>query len=147
MHSYLYRRSVRRSKTDQEGEGGQEWRCPTDHTETCPVRSLNRWLELSGVSIGPVFRAVDKSGRVASTRLSDRSVVLVIRRAADRARLDAESFSGHSLRAGLATAAAAAGVSEHDIARTTGRRSVSVLRRYVRAATAFERNAASSVGL
>jgi integrase len=71
----------------------------------------------------------------------------VVQRTAQKAGLDPTLFAGHSLRAGLATAAAAAGVSENDIARTTGHRSIAVLRRYVRTATVFERNAASSVGL
>jgi integrase len=56
-------------------------------------------------------------------------------------------LAAHSLRAGLATAAAADGVSEHGIARTTGHRSAAVLRRYVHAAPVFERNAAAAVGL
>jgi integrase len=139
--------TLRRSKTDQEGEGRQVGIPYGSHRETCPVRSLRHWLEVSGISDGPIFRPVDKGGSVGASRLSDRSVALVIQRAAKRAGLDPALFSGHSLRAGLATAAAAAGVSEHDIARTTGHRSISVLRRYVRTATAFERNAAASVGL
>lgn len=139
--------TLRRSKTDQEGEGRQVGLPFGSHRETCPVRSLRYWLEVSEICDGPIFRPIDKSGNVAGSRLSDRSVALVVQRSAKRAGLDPVTFSGHSLRAGLATAAAAAGVAEADIARTTGHRSVAVLRRYVRTATLFERNAASSVGL
>jgi integrase len=139
--------TLRRSKTDQEGEGRQVGIPYGSRRETCPVRSLQHWIEISKVDEGPIFRPIGKNGRVGTTRLSDRSVALVIQRSAKRAELDPRSFSGHSLRAGLATSAAAAGVSEHDIARTTGHRSVAVLRRYVRTATVFERNAAAAVGL
>ena len=139
--------TVRRSKTDQEGEGRQVGVPYGSRRETCPVRSLRHWLELSDISDGPIFRPVGKGGSVGESRLSDRSIALIVQRAAKRAGLDPAAFSGHSLRAGLATAAAAAGVSEHDIARTTGHRSIAVLRRYVRTATVFERNAAASVGL
>jgi len=74
-------------------------------------------------------------------------MAFIIQRTAKWAGLDPTNFAGHSLRAGLATAAAAAEVSEHGIARTASHRSVAVLRRYVRTATVFERNAAASVGL
>jgi len=139
--------TLRRSKTDQEGEGRQVGIPYGSHRETCPVRSLRYWLEVSEISDGPIFRPIDRGGSVGVSQLSDRSVALIIQRAARRVNLDPTLFSGHSLRAGLATAAAAAGVAENDIARTTGHRSVSVLRRYIRTATAFDRNAAASVGL
>jgi integrase len=138
---------LRRSKTDQEGEGRTVGIPYGSHLETCPVRAVQMWLQTSEITEGPIFRPVDQHGVIGLTRLSDRSVARIIQSSAKRAGLDPEQFAGHSLRAGLATAAAAAGVSEHDIARTTGHRSVAVLRRYVRAATVFERNAAASVGL
>lgn len=139
--------TLRRSKTDQEGEGRTVGIPYGSHPETCPVRALQVWLEGAQLEEGPLFRPIGPKGDVGRTRLSDRSVALIVQRTAKRAGLDPSKFAGHSLRAGLATAAAAAGVSEHDIARTTGHRSVSVLRRYVRTATVFERNAAASVGL
>jgi site-specific recombinase XerD len=136
-----------RSKTDQE-EGGRTVGIPYgSHPGTCPVRAIRTWLEVAQIERGPIFRSVDQHGIIAPTRLADRSVARIIQSTAEKAGLDPSKFAGHSLRAGLATAAAAAGVSEHDIARTTGHRSVAVLRRYVRTATVFERNAAGSVGL
>ena len=139
--------TLRRSKTDQEGEGRTVGIPYGSHPQTCPVRAVQAWLKVAEIQAGPIFRSVDQHGRIATERLSDRSVARIIQDAAKRAGLHPEQFAGHSLRAGLATAAAAAGVSEHDIARTTGHRSVAVLRRYVRTATVFERNAAASVGL
>jgi site-specific recombinase XerD len=139
--------TIRRSKTDQEGEGRKVGIPYGSHRETCPVRSLLHWLDVAQLEDGPIFRPIDRHGTIGDTRLSDRSVALIVQRAAGHAGLDPKVFGGHSLRAGLATEAAAAGVSEHDIARTTGHKSVAVLRRYVRTATVFERNAAASVGL
>ena len=116
--------TLRRSKTDQEGAGREVGIPYGSHRETCPVRSLQKWLEVAEIDEGPIFRPINRHGTVGPGRLSDRSVALVVQRAAKRADLDPAIFAGHSLRAGLATAAAAAGVSEHDIARTTGHRSV-----------------------
>jgi hypothetical protein len=60
---------------------------------------------------------------------------------------DASQFSGHSLRVGLVTAAAIAGVSERSIMAQTGHRSSSMVRRYIREASLFQDNAAGRVGL
>lgn len=139
--------TIRRSKTDQESNGRTVGIPYGSHRETCPVRALERWLEVSEITTGAVFRGIDRHGNVSSEALSDRAVALRIQALAKRAGLDPSHYAGHSLRAGLATEAAAKGVSEHDIARTTGHRSVTVLRRYIRTATTFERNAAAAVGL
>jgi integrase len=138
---------LRRSKTDQEAEGRTVGIPYGSHLETCPVRAVQAWLQTSEITEGPIFRGIDQHGIIARTQLSDRSVARIIQSVAKLAGLDPKQFAGHSLRAGLDAAAAAAGVSEHDIARTTGHRSFAVLRRYVRTATVFERNAAASVGL
>jgi site-specific recombinase XerD len=142
-----YLLTIRRSKTDQEGEGRTIGIPYGSRPETCPVRALRRWLELAAITEGPVFRPIDRHDNVGGQRLSDRAVALRVQELAKRAGLDPTRYAGHSLRSGLATAAAAAGVTEADIMRTTGHRSVATLRRYVRPATAFERNAASAVGL
>ena len=139
--------SIRRSKVDQEGQGRLVGIPYGSRPETCPVRAVRRWLERADIVDGPLFRPVDRHGNVGEARLSDRAVALRIQALAKRAGLDELHFAGHSLRAGLVTAAAAAGVAENDIARTTGHRSVATLRRYIRPTTVFERNAASAVGL
>lgn len=81
------------------------------------------------------------------TRLTDKGVARVVKRAAERAGLDSQRYAGHSLRAGLATSAAAGGAPERAIMRQTGHRSVEVLRRYIRAGTLWDENAAAFVGL
>jgi integrase len=114
---------------------------------TCPVRALRAWLEAGGLAHGPIFRPITRHGQVQPRRLSAYAVALVIKRAAAAVGLDPVQFSGHSLRAGLATAAAAAGVSERAIMNQTGHRSVTVARRYIREGSLFRENAAASVGL
>ena len=71
----------------------------------------------------------------------------MVKRAAAAVGLDPDPLAGHSLRAGLATAAAAAGVSERAIMAQTGHRSVTMLRKYIREGSLFLENAAAKVGL
>lgn len=141
-----YAITIRRSKNDQEAKG-RRIALPfgSDH-HTCPVSALRSWLDHAQLERGAVFRSIDRHGNIAS-RLSDRGVALVIKRTAERAGLDPEGFSGHSLRAGFATTAAANGASERQIAHQTGHRSMDVLRGYVRHGGVFIDNAASMVGL
>jgi integrase len=94
-----------------------------------------------------VFRAVDRRGHIARSRLSDKAVALIVKRTAKAVGLDPTQFAGHSLRAGLATAAAISGAAERAIMMQTGHRSVSMVRRYIRDANLFRDNAAASVGL
>jgi integrase len=138
---------IRRSKTDEEGAGrtlGIPW---GQHSETCPIRALRASRHVSGIAAGPLFRAVDRHGRIGTARLSDRGVARVVQRAARRAGLDASGYAGHSLRAGLATAAAAGGASERAIMAQTGHRSLLTVRRYIRAGSLFQENAAAATGL
>lgn len=142
-----YAVTVRRSKTDQEGTGRQVGIPYGRREATCPVRALSTWLAAAEIGDGAVFRAVDRHGNVANTRLTAQAVRLVVRRAADTAGLDADLYAGHSLRSGLATAAAEAGVPERVIMATTGHKSLPMVRRYIRAGSLFRENAAASVGL
>jgi integrase len=114
---------------------------------TCPVRAWRAWLAASGIAEGPAFRSIDRHGNLSATRLSDRAVALVVKRRAALAGLDPAAFSGHSLRAGLATAAAQAGVPERVIAAQTGHKSMTVLRGYIREGNIWRENAAAEVGL
>jgi len=138
---------LRRSKTDQGGAGQQKGIPHGAHPETCPVRALRAWLQAAGIQEGPVFRRVHRGGRVGTARLCDRAVAQIIQRRASAAGLDPERLSGHSLRAGLATQAAADGVEEREIMAQTGHRSVQMVRRYIRDGQLFRGNAAGRVGL
>lgn len=138
--------TLRRSKTDQEG-AGQTVGIPFGRSpETCPVLAVRAWLALVGEA-GPLFVSVDRFGRAAPTRLSDRDVARIVKRAAEAAGLDPARFAGHSLRSGLATSAARAGVEERVIMAQTRHRSVAVVRRYIHDGSLFRANAAASVGL
>ncbi len=139
--------SLRRSKTDQDG-CGRKIGIPRGSTpETCPVRSLEAWLAASGITGGALFRSITRQGRMRPGRLSAYAVALVVKRCAAAVGLDASRYSGHSLRAGLATAAAIAGASERSIMNQTGHRSTSMVRRYIRDGSLFRENAAAVVGL
>lgn len=138
---------LRRSKTDQEGEGRKVGipygSCP----DTCPVRALEDWLREAGIAYGSLFRPINRHGQMKGDRLTDQSVALIVKGAAEAAGLDPSHFSGHSLRAGLATQAAMAGVSERAIMAQTGHRSPMMVRRYIRDGSLFRENAAASLGL
>lgn len=138
--------SIRRSKTDQTGEGRLVGIPYGSRLDTCPLRAVQTWLRQSGLTAGPLFRYVDRHGNVGPKRLSGNAVALVVQRYAVAAGLKGD-FAGHSLRAGLATTAAANGVQERSIAKQTGHRSLEVLRRYIRDGDLFRQNAAASVGL
>lgn len=136
-----------KSKTDQEGEGRHIGIPYGEFLETCPIRSLQLWLEHSAITSGPVFRPVAKGGKLQDSRLSDKAVALVVKRCATAAGLDASKYAGHSLRAGLVTSAAIGGAPEERIMAQTGHKSVNMVRRYTRIANLFKNNAASYVGL
>ena len=84
---------------------------------------------------------------MADSRLTDQSVALVVKRCAKAAGLDWDRYAGHSLRSGLATAAAMADVSERAIMAQTGHKSLPMVRRYIRDGSLFRSNAAAAVGL
>jgi integrase len=138
---------VRRSKTDQEGVGRDVGIVLGADEATCPVRWLRRWLELAHITSGAVFRGVTRHGHVTTHRLDGGTVARVVKRSALAAGIDPTVLSGHSLRAGLATAAAKAGKPWHVIMAQTGHRSMSVFRRYVRDAEVLDADANASAGI
>lgn len=138
--------TIRHSKTDQAGAGRQVAICYGADPACCPVRAVKAWLALVGTD-GPLFRAINKGGRIASERLSDKAVALVVKRSATAAQLDPALYAGHSLRSGFATTAARNGASEAAIMRQTGHRSLSVLRGYIRDGGLFTETAAAKLGL
>lgn len=139
--------NLRKSKTDQEAAGRRIGIAYGSNCDTCPVRSLKLWLEESAIISGPLFRSVNRHGNLQENRLSDKAVALIIKRAAQSAGLNPDNYSGHSLRAGMATSAAAAGVSERSIMNQTGHRSQAMVRRYIREGNLFNNNASAQLGL
>ncbi len=135
---------LRRSKTDQEG-AGRKIGIPHGRTRWCPVTALHDWLARAEIEDGPVFRPVDRHGKVGAQRLSGEAVSLVIKERVAAVGLDPDEYSGHSLRAGLATSAAAAGVSSWKIRQQTGHASDAMLARYIRDGEMFVDNAAGAL--
>lgn len=138
---------LRKSKTDQTGEGRLVGIPRGKNPDTCPVIALERWLEISGITEDAIFRGLDRHNNLISDRLSRRSVGNVIKRAAKFAGLDPEKYSGHSLRSGHCTQASRAGVAERIIAQQTGHKSIGSLKRYIRLGRIFEENSADALGL
>jgi site-specific recombinase XerD len=139
--------TLRRSKVDQEGVGRKIGIPYGSNPETCPVRTMQAWMEQAGIGAGPVFRSINRHGQVKPGRLSGIDVARVVKKLVDRAGLDASKYAGHSLRAGHATSAAIAGASERSIMNQTGHRSVQMVRRYIRDGNLFRENSAGKLGL
>jgi integrase len=141
-HGLLVR--IARSKTDQLGEG-VELAVPFVPTESmCAVRAVKRYVLAAGITSGPLFRSLSPNRRMSDGAIDGRDVARLVKKLALRARLGGD-FSGHSLRAGFATSAAAARVSLDAIARTTRHKSLAVLLTYVRPAQAFDDVALSTM--
>lgn len=130
------------SKTDQEGQG-QKIGIPFARGRWCPVVALEAWLTISGISEGPIFRPVDRHNKVHDCRLSGEAVGEIVRERVSAAGLDPSGYSGHSLRAGLATSASQVGVPTFKIKAQTRHASDAMLARYVRDGTLFSENAVS----
>ena len=138
--------TIRRSKTDQEGKGRLIGIPRGEHPDTCPVRAYKNWLHAAGITTGVVFRGISRHGKLLGS-LSDRGVARAVKHAAELAGLDPAHYSGHSLRAGLATSAASAGAYDRDIMQQTGHKRVDTLYRYIRKGNLFQDNVARRVGL
>ena len=142
---------LRSSKTDQAGGGFYKGIPYGRHAMTCPVSHLRAWLELlpgdpaeDGV---PLFRGVDRHGNLSGRPIAPDSVSRVVKKRAKKAGLDPSRYSGHSLRAGLVTAASEGGAHDKDIMRQTAHRSLATLHRYRRTVGLFENNPASLLDL
>jgi integrase len=139
--------TLRRSKTDQESQGRKIGIPYGSNPDTCPVRTLQTWIEVASVARGALFSPVSRHGHAQPGRLSPVDVARVVKKLAKRAGLDAALYAGHSLRAGHATSAAIAGASERSIMQQTGHRSVQMVRRYIRRGSLFRENSAEKLGL
>jgi len=126
---------VKRSKTDQSGEGMIKAIPYFSNAEYCPVISLKKWLEKSQVQSGKIFN------------ISDKSVALVIKKYAFKAGLDSKKYAGHSLRSGFATSTAELGAEERSIMAMTGHKTTQMVRRYIKEANLFKNNALNKINI
>jgi site-specific recombinase XerD len=135
--------TIRRSKTDQDGEGVTIAIARGD--VACPVRAVREWLDAAGIESGPIFRPINKASTVAAEQLTDQSVANIVKAYAGLAGYDASLFSGHSLRSGFLTSAAAKGASIFKMMDVSRHKSVDTLRGYVRDAELFKDHAGAGL--
>ncbi|WP_439365494.1 site-specific integrase [Bradyrhizobium sp. DASA03005] len=135
---------IARSKTDQDAEGATV-AIARGSSVVCPAAAVRDWLDSAGITSGPVFRPINKAGTVSAARLTDRSVANVVKAYASRAGLDEKQFSGHSLRRGFLTSAAAAGKSIFRMMDVSRHKSVDTLRGYVQEAELFKDHAGAGL--
>jgi site-specific recombinase XerD len=124
---------VKRSKTDQSGEGMTKGIPYFSNKEYCPVISLKNWLKKSEIRFGKIFN------------MSDKSVALIIKKYTAIAGLDSNKYSGHSLRSGFATSTAELGAEERSIMAMTGHKTTQMVRRYIQEANLFKNNALNKI--
>ena len=136
---------IRRSKTDQFGEGFTKALPYFDSSQYCPVLSVKKWIEASKITSGPVFRRFSKGSKLSKNRLTDQTVALLIKEYLKLAGIDNKNYSGHSLRSGFATSAAESGVEERNIMAMTGHKSTEMVRRYIKEANLFKNNALNKI--
>ena len=126
---------VKKSKTDQSGEGMTKAIPYFDNENFCPVKALKNWIENSDLKNSKVFS------------ISDKSVALIIKKYANFAGLDGHKYAGHSLRSGFATSTAESGAEERNIMAMTGHKSTEMVRRYIKEANLFKNNALNKIKL
>ena len=124
---------VKRSKTDQSGEGMTKAIPYFDNEKFCPVIALKNWIEIFDLKKSRIFN------------ISDKSVALIIKKYANYAGLDSHRYAGHSLRSGFATSTAESGAEERNIMAMTGHKSTEMVRRYIKEANLFKNNALNKI--
>ena len=137
--------NIKRSKTDQFGEGLTKALPYLDNPNYCPVLSLKNWIKLTSINSGPLFRRFTKGSRLTINRLTDQTVALLIKKYLKLAGIENKDYSGHSLRSGFATSAAESGVEERSIMAMTGHKSTEMVRRYIKEVNLFKNNALNKI--
>ena len=137
--------NLRRSKTDQFGEGFIKALPYFDNSQYCPVVSLKKWIQISNITSGALFRRFSKGLKLSENRLTDQTVALLIKEYLKLTGIDSKNYSGHSLRSGFATSAAESGAEERSIMAMTGHKSTEMVRRYIKEANLFKNNALNKI--
>ena len=136
---------IRRSKTDQFGEGSKKAIPYFDNSQYCPVVTLKKWIEISKINSGPLFRRFSKGSNLTENRLTDQTVALLIKKYLNLSGIDSSNYSGHSLRSGFATSTAESGADERSIMAMTGHKTTQMVRRYIQEANLFKNNALNKI--
>ena len=136
---------LKKSKTDQYGEGSIKALPYFENSQFCPVISIKKLIDITGINSGPLFRRFSKGSRPSQYRLTDQTVALLIKKYLKLAGIDSKNYSGHSLRSGFATSAAESGAEERSIMAMTGHKSTEMVRRYIKEANLFKNNALNKI--
>ena len=136
---------IRKSKTDQFGEGMLKGLPYFDNQKFCPVWHLKKWLEVTKIKSGPIFKRFSKGLILGKNRLTDQSVALFLKKYLSKAGIENQNYSGHSLRSGFATASADSGADERSIMAMTGHKTTQMVRRYIKEANLFKNNALNKI--
>ena len=136
---------IRKSKTDQFGEGMIKGLPYFTNQKYCPVWHLKKWLEISEIKSGPIFRRFFKGLNLGKNRLTDQSVALFLKKYLSNAGIENQNYSGHSLRSGFATSTAVLGAEERSIMAMTGHKTTQMVRRYIKEANLFKNNALNKI--
>ena len=136
---------VRRSKTDQFGEGMVKGLPYFSNQIYCPVLHLKKWLEISNIKSGPIFRKFNKGFSLSNNGLTDQTVALLLKKYLSVAGIENKNYSGHSLRSGFATVSAESGADERSIMAMTGHKTTQMVRRYIKEANLFKNNALNKI--
>ena len=126
---------IKRSKTDQSGEGMIKAIPYFENQSYCPVKKLKDWINSNQINSGKIFQ------------LSDKSIALIIKKYVLLSGLDPNKYGGHSLRSGFATSAAEFGAEERNIMAMTGHKTTQMVRRYIQEANLFKNNALNKIKL
>ena len=137
--------TLKKSKTDQYGMGMIKGLPYFSDRNYCPVYNLKKWLEISKIKSGAIFRKFLKGSKLSNNRLTDQSVALLIKKYLNLSNIESSNFSGHSLRSGFATVAAESGASERSIMAMTGHKSTQMVRRYIKETNIFKNNALNKI--
>ena len=116
-----------------------------DNQKFCPVWHLKKWLEVSKIKFGPIFKRFSKGLILGKKRLTDQSVALFLKKYLSEAGIENKNYSGHSLRSGFATVSAESGADERSIMAMTGHKTSQMVRRYIREANLFKNNALNKI--
>jgi site-specific recombinase XerD len=126
---------IKRSKTDQSGEGMIKAIPYFKEKDFCPVIFLKNWIEISNINKGFIFD------------ISDKMVAILIKKYLSAAGFDSKKYSGHSLRSGFATVAADYGADEKSIMTMTGHKTTQMVRRYIKESNLFKNNPLNKINL
>lgn len=133
---------IRDSKTNRSGRTETKPIIALPNTpELCPVYQLRRYIDMSGITRGAIFRSVSPKGRQGAGALSDNSFYRILKDALDQSGLSQQGYSPHSFRAGFITEAHRQGKRHHDIKKVSGHRDQKSFERYIREADAFDNHA------